>query len=157
PAPARRVPQTAHRRCGQDDDQIILLAAKGPIRFSATTGSTATSSIGSKSSRGRKRSLSPKHIKTLPFLHLAKPPNLTHRAPLFSPPPGASDAPHAFQVKLRATATTPTGRRGLASFALPYRLPDVYVLQAADDAAGGRKLGEPKESQGAGSPPQGTS
>jgi len=139
------------------DDQIFSSRPTAPIRFSATTGSTATSSIGSKSSRGRKRSVSPEQIKTLPFLHVAKPPNLTERALVFFPARGEFDATHAFQVKLLVTGATPTGRRGFASFGLPYRLPDVYVLQAADNAAGGRKLGETKESQDAGSPPQGMS
>lgn len=140
------------------DDQIILLAANGAYSFLGDDWEHGDVLDRVEIVQGEKTIRIPsEQIKTLPFLHVEKPPNLTERALVFFPARGEFDATHAFQVNLLVTGATPTGRRGFASFGLPYRLPDVYILQAADDAAGGRKLGETKESQGAGSRPQGTS
>jgi NosR/NirI family nitrous oxide reductase transcriptional regulator len=140
------------------DDQIILLAANGAYSFFGDGWEHGDVLDRVEIVQGTKTIRLPSaQIKTLPFLHVGKPPNLTERALAFFPGRGEFDATRAFQVNLLVTGATSTGRRGFASFGLPYHVPEVYVLQAADDAAGDRKPDEAKESRGADPRSQGTS
>jgi NosR/NirI family transcriptional regulator, nitrous oxide reductase regulator len=135
------------------DDQIMLLAANGAYSF-----------LGEGWERGdvldrveivqgdRTIPLPVKQIKTLPFLHAEKPPDLTERALVFFPGRRELDPTRAFQVNLLVTGTTAAGRPSFASFALPYHVPDAYVLHTAADAPGGRQPDEAEESR-AGTPP----
>ena len=139
------------------DDQIIFLAANGAYSFLGE-GWEHGDVLDRVEIVQRERTirLPAKQIKTLPFVHAEKPPDLTERALVFFPGHGEFEATRPFQVNLLVTDATTTGWRGFASFGLPYKVPDVYVLQA-DDAAGGRKPDEAKESQAGAPPPQGTS
>src|SRR6516165_10475954 len=140
------------------DDQIILLAANGAYSFFGDGWEHGDVLDRVEIVQGTKTIRLPSaQIKTLPFLHVRKPSNLTERALAFFPGRGEFDATRAFQVNLLVTGATSTGRRGFASFGLPYHVPEVYVLQAANDAAGDRKPDEAKESRGADPSSQGTS
>src|SRR5262249_27328791 len=83
--------------------------------------------------------LSTKQLKTLPFVHADKPPDLAERALFFFPGRGGFAPTRPFQLNL--LVATPTS---VASFGLPYHAPASYILPIATEAAG-RGPDEPKE------------
>jgi transcriptional regulator of nitric oxide reductase len=133
------------------DDQILLLAAGGAYSFLANGWEQADVLDRVEIVQGERTiRLSAKLIKTLPFLHADKPPELTERALVFFPGGGEFDPTRPFQVNLLvASPAAAGGRPGFASFGLPYRVPDAYILPAAE-AAESRKPDEAKESEAGG-------
>jgi len=135
------------------DDQIMLLAANGAYSFLGDRWEKSDVLDRVEIVQGEKTIRLPtSQIKTLPFLHAENPPDLTERALVFFPGHGEFDPTHPFHVSLLVTSANAAGGQSFASFSLPYHVPAAYVLQAAVDAAGSRRLDEPKESR-AGSPP----
>jgi NosR/NirI family nitrous oxide reductase transcriptional regulator len=133
------------------DDQIMLLAANGAYSFLGDGWEHADVLDRVEIVQGEKTiRLAARQIKTLPFVHADKPPTLTELALVFFPGRGEFDPTRPFQVNLLVTGATASGRRGFASFGLPYHVPDAYVLPAAADAAEGRKPDEAKESRAGG-------
>ena len=136
------------------DDQIMLLAANGAYSFLGDGWEHGDVLDWVEIVQGETTIRLPtRQIKTLPFVHAEKPPDLTERALVFFPGGGEFDPTRPFQVNLLVTGATTVGRRGFVSFGLPYHVPDAYVLQAAADAAGGRRPDEAKESRADGTPP----
>src|SRR5712692_5594757 len=136
------------------DDQIMLLAANGDYSFLGDGWEHGEVLDRIEIVQGERTIRLPvRQIKTLPFVHAEKPPDLTERALAFFPGRGEFDPTRPFQVKLLVASATAAGRRGFASFGLPYQVPDAYVLQAAADAAGGREPDTAKESRADGPPP----
>jgi transcriptional regulator of nitric oxide reductase/ferredoxin len=132
------------------DDQIMLLAANGAYSFLGEGWEKSDVLDRVEIVQGEKTIRLPaSQIKTLPFLHVENPPDLTERALVFFSGGGDFDPTRPFQVTLLVTGATPAGRQGFASFGLPYHVPDEFVVPAAADAAG--KPDEAKESR-AGSP-----
>jgi len=135
------------------NDQIMLLAANGAYSFLGDGWEHGDVLDRVEIVQGERTIRLPaSQIKTLPFLHAEKPPDLTERALVFFPGRGEFDPTRPFQVNLLVTGATAAGRPGFASFGLPYHVPDAYVLQAAADAAGGRQPDEAKESRTDGPP-----
>jgi len=135
------------------DDQIMLFAANGGYSFLGDGWEHGDVLDRIEIVQGERTIRLPvRQIKTLPFVHAEKPPDLTERALVFFPGRGEFDPTRPFQVKLLVASATAAGRRGFASFGLPYHVPDAYVLQAAADAAGGREPDKAKESRADGPP-----
>jgi NosR/NirI family transcriptional regulator, nitrous oxide reductase regulator len=124
---------TAGRR---PDDQVLLVASNG--RFSVlganweSTETIAPIEIvqGDKTIR-----LLAKYIKTLPFLHADATPKLTERALILLPGETGFDPSLPWQIRLLVPGETADGKPVFADFALPYRLPDSYLLKPATDSA----------------------
>jgi NosR/NirI family nitrous oxide reductase transcriptional regulator len=120
------------------DDQIMLLAANGayPLLGDGWEKSEVLDRVeivqGDRTIR-----LPTKLIKTLPFLHVDNPPDLSERALVFFPGRGAFDPTRPFRVDLLVGGLAAGGRPGFASFGLPYRVPDAYILPAVAAAEGG--------------------
>ena len=137
---------------GRDvDDQIMLLAAKGPYSFLGDEWEKSDVLDRVEIVQGEKTiRLRARQIKTLPFLHADKPPDLTERALVFLPGHGEFDPIRPFRVNLLVASSTAAGREGFVSFNLPYHVPDAYVLQVAADAGGGHKQDEATEPRAGG-------
>jgi NosR/NirI family transcriptional regulator, nitrous oxide reductase regulator len=120
------------------DDQRLLIAANG--RFSILGADWESTDIiapielvqGEKTIR-----LSSKQIKVLPFVPADGAPKLTERALVMLPGEAGLDPGRQWQVRLLVPGETADGRPVFADFALPYRLPEGYLLQPASDAAPG--------------------
>jgi NosR/NirI family transcriptional regulator, nitrous oxide reductase regulator len=136
------------------DDQIMLLAANGAYSFLGDGWEKGDVLDRVEIVQGERTIRLPtSQIKTLPFLHAEKPPDLTERALVFFPGSGEFDPTRPFQVNLLVAGASAAGRRGFASFGLPYHVPNAYVLPATADAtAAGGKPDEAKESQVGGPP-----
>jgi NosR/NirI family nitrous oxide reductase transcriptional regulator len=136
------------------DDQIMLLAANGAYSFLGDGWEHSDVLDRVEIAQGERTIRLPaRQIKTLPFVHAEKPPDLMERALVFFPGRGEFDPTRPFQVNLLVTSGTAAGRRGFASFGLPYHVPDAYVLQAAADSAGGHQPDGARESRAGGQPP----
>jgi NosR/NirI family nitrous oxide reductase transcriptional regulator len=125
------------------DDQILLLAANGAYSFLGDGWEHAEMVDHVEIVQGERTIRLPARlIKTLPFLHAEKAPDLTERALFFFTGSGGLDPARPFQVNLLINGATGTGRQGFASFGLPYHVPDAYILPAAaasSDEAGSKE------------------
>jgi NosR/NirI family nitrous oxide reductase transcriptional regulator len=113
------------------DEQMILIAANGPYSFLGADWEHADAITPIQLVQGdRTIRLSPKQIKTLPFLHAKNGPRLSERALIFFKDKGDFDPLQPWRVRLLvgADAIDPPS---FASFDLPYRLPEIYVVKAA--------------------------
>jgi NosR/NirI family transcriptional regulator, nitrous oxide reductase regulator len=131
------------------DEQIILIAANGPYSFLGSDWEHADAIAPIQLvQRERTVRLSPKQIKTLPFLHAKNAPDLTERALIFFKDKGDFDPLEPWQLRLvlGSDAISPPS---FASFDLPYHLPETYIVRAAAAPAGNR----PPEAAGAGAAP----
>jgi NosR/NirI family nitrous oxide reductase transcriptional regulator len=114
------------------DDQLILIAANGPVSFlgedweHAETIRTIELVQGDRTIR-----LSAKQIKTLPFVHAKNAPDLTERALVFLTGTGELDPTQPWELRLLVAGEAAPGRPTFASFDLPYSVPEIYVLKAA--------------------------
>jgi NosR/NirI family transcriptional regulator, nitrous oxide reductase regulator len=134
------------------DDQMLLLAANGAYSFLGD-GWEQSEVLDRVEivQEDRTIRLLPKQIKTLPFLHVDNPPALTERALVFFPGRGALDPTRPFRVDLLVSSPAGAGRgSGFASFSLPYRAPDAYVLPAAIGTAESGVPDEAKENPAGG-------
>ena len=118
---------------GRDvDDQLVLLAANGSYSLLGDGWEQRDVLDRVEIVQGNRTIRLPtKMIKTLPFVHADNPPALTEQALVFLPGRGAFDPTRPFQADLLVAGATAAGRSGFASFSLPYRVPDAYLVPAA--------------------------
>src|SRR5262249_35246053 len=139
---------TAVRRIA---DQIRLLAANGAYSFLGDGWEKSNVLHRVEIVQGERTIRLPaKLIKTLPFLHADNAPDLSEQALVFFPGRGAFEPTRPFQVNLLVTGAGPAGRRGFASFGLPSRGPEAYIVPAAAGAAAGRAPDGVKEGRASG-------
>ena len=120
------------------DEQIILIAANGPYSVLGADWEHADAIAPIQLvQRERTIRLSPKQIKTLPFLHAKNAPDLSERALIFFKDKSDFDPLEPWQLRLLvgSDAISPPS---FASFDLPYHLPETYVIRAAAAPAGNR-------------------
>ena len=127
------------------DDQLVLIAAKGPFAYSVLGEDWEHADIlGSIDivQDDRTIRLSGQQIKTLPFLHAKDAPDLTERA-LISLDAGSNlDPGRPWTLRLLLAGETAGGERRYVSVGLSYRLPGTYILPQA--AAGGAEAARPE-------------
>ncbi len=120
------------------DDQIMLIAANGDYSILGEGWEQAEFLDRIEIVQGsRTIRLPSKQIKTLPFLHAAKGPGLTERALVFFPGDSDLDPSAPLQINLLVAGESAQGQRSFASFALPYHVPDDYVVKVAAAPEGG--------------------
>lgn len=120
------------------DDQLILIAANGPFAFSVLGEDWEHEDIvgsielvqGEKTIR-----LQGKQIKTLPFLHAKRAPDLTERALVSLGADSALDPGQSWKLRLLLAGETASGEKRYVSVDLPYRLPAAYILPPATPRA----------------------
>jgi len=139
------------------DDQLLLIASNGPYSFLGNDWEHADALDRLRLVQGEKTiRLSGKQIKTLPFLHAKKAPDLTERALVFLAGKGEIDPMEPWRVQLLVGSEAPGGPQSFASFDLVYRVPGDLVVKAVaaapgrDRGSGIEPPGEPSE--GSGSP-----
>jgi NosR/NirI family nitrous oxide reductase transcriptional regulator len=114
------------------DDQMLLIAASGHFSILGSDPDQAGKIElvqGDKTIR-----FSAPQINTVPFLHADGSPPLSERAVVLVPGEAGLDPADPWQIRLLVTGETVDGRTAFAQFALPYRLPDSYLLQPVADA-----------------------
>jgi NosR/NirI family transcriptional regulator, nitrous oxide reductase regulator len=121
------------------DDQILLIAANSHFSVLGANWQIADTIATIELVQGDKTiHFSPKRITALPFLHADGTPRLTERALVFVPGESGIDPGRPWQVRLLVPGETAAGNLAYADFALPYQLPDSYLLKSAlqseDDA-----------------------
>jgi ferredoxin len=118
------------------DDQILLLAANGRFSILGANWEKADTIAPLELVQGDKTiRLSAKQIHTVPFLHTDGTPHLTERALVVLPGAAGLDPSRPWQIRLLVPGETADGKPVFADFALPYRLPDSYLLKSATDSA----------------------
>src|SRR5499427_4624120 len=120
------------------DEQMILIAANSPYSFLGSDWEHADAIVPIQVVQGdRTIRLVPTQIKTLPFLHAKNGPDLSERALIFFKDKSDFDPLQPWQVRLLvgSDAISPPS---FASFDLPYRLPEAYVIKAAAAPASDR-------------------
>jgi len=116
------------------DDQMILIAANGPYSFLGEDWEhAAVISRLELVQRDKTIRLSGKQIKTLPFLHAKKAPDLTERALVFLAGNSGLDPSQPWQVHLLVSAQAALGHASFAVFDLTYRVPENYVVRRPSD------------------------
>jgi len=113
------------------NEQMILIAANSPYSFLGPDWEHADLIGPIELIQGdRVMRLSPKQIKTLPFLHAKNAPDLTERALVFFNSKADFNPAEPWQLRLLvgSDAVSPPS---FASFDLTYRIPESYVLKAA--------------------------
>ena len=120
------------------NEQMILIAANSPYSFLGPDWEHADLIGPIELLQGdRVMRLSPKQIKTLPFLHAKNAPDLTERALVFFNSKSDLDPVEPWQLRLLvgSDAVSPPS---LTSFDLTYRIPESYVVKAAAAPASSR-------------------
>jgi len=105
------------------NEQMILIAANGPFSFLGADWEHADTLVPLQLVQGdRTIKMSPKQIKTLPFLHAKNAPDLSERALVFFKDKSDFDPlqPWRLQLLVGSDAVSPPS---FASFDLPYHLP----------------------------------
>lgn len=126
------------------DDQLILIAANGPFAYSFLGDDWEHAEFvgpiefvqGDKTIR-----LSGKQIKTLPFLHAKRAPELTERALVSFGAGSALDPSEPWTLRLLLAGETVSGERRYVSVDLAYRLPEAYILPPSAPSAGATEAG----------------
>ncbi len=120
------------------DEQMILIAANGPYSFLGPDWEHADAIAPIQVVQGdRTIKLSPKQIKTLPFLHARNGPDLSEHALVFFKDKSDFDPLQPWQVRL-LVGSDAINPPSFAGFDLPYHLPETYVVKAAAAPAGNR-------------------
>jgi NosR/NirI family transcriptional regulator, nitrous oxide reductase regulator len=120
------------------NEQMILIAANSPYSFLGPDWEHADLIGPIELLQGdRVMRLSPKQIKTLPFLHAKNAPDLTERALVFFNSKSDFDPVEPWQLRLLvgSDAVSPPS---FTSFDLTYRIPESYVVKAAAAPASSR-------------------
>jgi len=120
------------------NEQMILIAANSPYSFLGPDWEHADLIGPIELLQGdRVMRLSPKQIKTLPFLHAKNAPDLTERALVFFNSKSDLDPVEPWQLRLLvgSDAVSPPS---FTSFDLTYRIPESYVVKAAAAPASSR-------------------
>ena len=117
------------------NDVVILIAANGPYSILGEDWEHADTIAPIQLMQGEKTiRLNAKQIKSLPFLHARKSPELTERALVFFSGNHDLDPIKPWQLRLLVSAEGAGGQRSFASFDLAYRVPESYVLKAVAPA-----------------------
>jgi NosR/NirI family transcriptional regulator, nitrous oxide reductase regulator len=131
------------------DDQLILIAANGPYSVLGKDWEHADVIAPIELVQGDKTiRISAKQIKTLPFVHARKAPDLTERALVFFAGNGDLDPTQPWQLHLLVSGEPAGGRPRFATFDLTYRIPDSYVVRTVAAARGGDDDAETAGPQG---------
>ncbi len=117
------------------DDQILLIAAAGHFSVLGTDWEHADIAPLELVQGEKTIHLSAREITTLPFLHSDGNPQLTERALVSLPGQEELDPGRQWQIRLLIPGETAEGKPAFADFALPYRLPDNYLLTPAAGSA----------------------
>jgi transcriptional regulator of nitric oxide reductase len=83
--------------------------------------------------------LSPKQIRSLPFLHASKAPELTERAPIFFTGTSELDPTEPFTLRLLLSAPRASAQPAFAAYDLTYRIPRALSDQAGTSPRPGRR------------------
>jgi NosR/NirI family transcriptional regulator, nitrous oxide reductase regulator len=119
------------------DDQLILIAVNGAYSFLADDWEHADALRRIELVQGdRTIRLAGKQIKSLPFLHARKAPDLSERALVFLTGTHDLDPSEPWQARLLVVGAADSGGPDFASFDLTYRLPESYVVRAAASGNG---------------------
>jgi NosR/NirI family transcriptional regulator, nitrous oxide reductase regulator len=119
------------------DDQVLLIAANGPYSFLGSDWEHADVIDRLQLVQGDKTiRLSGKQIKTLPFLHAKKAPDLTEQALVFFAGNGDLDPTQPWRLQFLVGSEAAGGPPSFASFDLAYRVPENYVVKAVAAAQG---------------------
>ena len=113
------------------DEQLMLIAANGPYSFLGPDWEHADVIAPIELVQDERTiRLSPKQIKTLPFLHAKAAPDLTERALVFFNANSGFDPVKPWRLRLLvgSDAVSPPS---FASFDLTYRIPEEYIVKAA--------------------------
>src|SRR5215472_14641431 len=124
------------------NEQMILIAANSPYSFLGPDWEHADLVGPIELMQGeRVMRLTPKQIKTLPFVHAKNAPDLTERALVFFNSKSDLDPVKPWQLRLLigSDATSPPS---FASFDLTYRIPESYLVKAAAAPATNRAPSE---------------
>jgi transcriptional regulator of nitric oxide reductase len=115
------------------DDQILLIATSGSYSFLGDGWEQREHLDRVQITQDEKAiRVSARLVKTLPFLHAERAPDLAERALLFFAGSGELDPTRPFEVSLIVPGTGNDGRAPIAVLRIPYKTPSGYVLQAAD-------------------------
>lgn len=120
------------------NEQMILIAANGPFSFLGPNWEHAEFIAPIEIIQGERTiRLSPKQIKSLPFLHAKKAPDLGERALVFFTGNSEFDPlkPWRLRLLVGSDAVNPPSFTG---FDLAYRLPESYIIKAAAAAPAGQ-------------------
>jgi transcriptional regulator of nitric oxide reductase len=104
------------------DDQLLLVGVKGPV-------SLLGDGVLELEQDGRTIRLASSQIKVLRTLHAEAAPDLTEQALVFLQRSGL-DPTRPFHLRLLIAGETADGKPAFADVALPYRVPDKYLLPA---------------------------
>jgi len=138
------------------NDQLILIAANGATSVLGKDWEHADVIGPVELAQGDKTIRLPaKQIKTLPFVHARKAPDLTEVALAFLPGNGELDPTQPWQVHLVVSGESAGGRPGFARFDLTYRIPDSYLVKAATATPASRDAGETPQRERANAAPDG--
>jgi NosR/NirI family transcriptional regulator, nitrous oxide reductase regulator len=114
------------------DDQLLLIAAAGHFSVLGIDWEHADTLAPVELVQGAKTiRVAAKEITTLPFLHSDGTPQLSERGLVILPGREELDPGRPWQVRLLIPGETAEGKPVFADFALPYRLPDKYLLTPA--------------------------
>jgi NosR/NirI family nitrous oxide reductase transcriptional regulator len=124
------------------DDHVVLIAANGPVSMLGPDWERADTIAPVQFVQGERTiRLSPKQIKTLPFLHARKAPEFTERALVFFSGTNELDPTEPFMLRLLVSAPQAGAQPAFAAYDLIYRIPWTYLIrpivadQSADVAA----------------------
>src|SRR4029078_1739971 len=122
----------AHYTAGRGvDEQMILIAANSPYSFLGSDWEHTDMIVPIQLVQGdRTIRLSPKQIKTLPFLHAKNAPELSERALIFFKDKGDFDPIKPWQLRLLvgSDAVSPPS---FTSLELNYQIPESYIIRPA--------------------------
>jgi NosR/NirI family nitrous oxide reductase transcriptional regulator len=113
------------------NEQMILIAANSPYSFLGPDWEHADIIAPIELVQGERTiRLSPKQVKTLPFLHAKKAPDLTERALVFFAGNSELDPVKPWQLRL-LVGSDAVNRPSFASFDLSYDIPESYLIKVA--------------------------
>ncbi|HEV3117076.1 MAG TPA: 4Fe-4S binding protein [Gemmataceae bacterium] len=113
------------------NDMLLLIAANGPYSFLGSDWEHADVLDRVQLVQADKTiRLSGRQIRTLPFLHAKKAPDLTERALVFLAGNNDLDPTQPWRVQLLVGSASADGPPSFASFDLAYRVPESYVVKA---------------------------
>lgn len=118
------------------DDQILLVAANGRTSILGEDWRHADP-IASIELVQREKTihLSGKQVEALTSLHAKRAPDLTEQALIFLSGGSNLDPSRPWQVRLLVAGKTADGKPSFADFAVPYKLPDSYLLKPVAGAS----------------------
>jgi NosR/NirI family nitrous oxide reductase transcriptional regulator len=112
------------------DDHVVLIAANGPTSILGPDWEHGDTIAPVQFVQGERTiRLSPKQIKSLPFLHASKAPELTERALVFFSGTSELDPAEPFTLRLLLGAPQAGDQSAFAAYDLAYRIPEPYLIR----------------------------